>query len=257
MTRVSKLLRTLVLSVAAVPLMMACGGSDDDDLDDRADVADPKVRFVHAVSAGPSVTLRRNGTNEPDVAGFGYGQASQYYDVGTENYTFSLVTADTGIELATSTFGTDRGNKYTLVALPTTTGAELLSIRDPYNKSLTSDDTRIRVLHAVPGAPSIDVYVTAPGVSLTTVGPTFGSLAYRQVAPATGADSIDIAPSVYQIRLTETGSKTAFFSTTVEVPEDGDWLIVALPADGEAAGVQLMRVRSDETADATDIIVSD
>jgi hypothetical protein len=257
MIPVSKFFRFAALTAVSVPLLMACGGSDDDSFDDRADVADPKVRFVHAVPAGPSVTLRRNGVDEPNASGVTYETASQYYDVGTENYTFTLVTSGTGTEVATTSFGTDRGNKYTLVALPTTSGVELLSIRDPYNKSLTSNDTRVRVLHAVPGAAAVDVYLTAPGVSLTTVSPSFASITYRQAAPASGGDSIEIAPSTYQVRLTESGSKTAIYSTTVQVPEDGDWLLIALPDVSAPGGVQLLRVRSDDSSDATDVIVSD
>ncbi len=253
----SKLFRFFALTAVSIPLMVACGGSDDDDLDDRADVADPKVRFVHAVPAGPSVTLRRNGVDEPNVSGVAYRAASQYYDVGTENYNFTLVTSATATELASTSFGTGRGNKYTLVALPTTTGVELLSIRDPYNKSLTSDDTRVRVLHAVPGAASVDVYLTAPGADLAPLSPAFASLAYRQVAPATGADSVEIAASTYQVRLTESGSKTAFFTATVQVPKNGDWLLVALPDVSAQGGVQLLRVRSDDSSDATDEIVSE
>lgn len=257
MTPVSKFFRFAALTAVSAPLLLACGGSDDDSFDDRADVADPKVRFVHAVPAGPSVTLRRNGVAEPNASGVSYQAASQYYDVGTENYTFTLVTSGTGTELASTTFGTDRGNKYTLVALPTTSGVELLSIRDPYNKGLTSNDTRVRVLHAVPGAPAIDVYLTAPGADLATVAPTFASLTYRMVAPANGGDSVEIAPAAYQLRLTESGSKAAFYSATVQAPENGDWLLVALPDLSSTAGVQLLRVRSDDSSDATDPIASE
>ena len=56
--------RLLLASVASLGLLAACGGSDDDSFDDRADIADPKLRFVHAVPGGPNVTLQRNGVNE-------------------------------------------------------------------------------------------------------------------------------------------------------------------------------------------------
>ena len=41
------------------------------------------------------------------------------------------------------------------------------------------------------------------------------------------------------------------------MPEDGDWLLIALPDVSAPGGVQLLRVRSDDSADATDEIVSD
>lgn len=255
MTSASKFFRWAALAVVSVPLMVACGGSNDDDFDDRVDVADPKVRFVHAVPAGPSLSLRRNGVDEPNVRNIDYRGASPYYDVGTENYTFTLFSG-AGLELANTTLATDRGNKYTLVAMPTTSGVDLLSIRDPYNKSLTSDDTRLRVLHAVPGAGAVDVYLTAPGANLATLSPTIASVGYRQVAPASGNDSIGVAAAAYQLRLTESGSKTAIFDTTVQVPNNGDWLLIALPTAATVGGVQLLRVRADDSGDVTDDIVS-
>lgn len=42
-----------LLALAPIALIAACGGGDDD-LDDRLDIADPKVRFVHAIPAGPT-----------------------------------------------------------------------------------------------------------------------------------------------------------------------------------------------------------
>ena len=257
MTPVSKFIRFVAMAAMSAPLLMACGGDDDDDFDDRADIADPKVRFVHAVPAGPAVTLRRNGVDEPNATGVDYREGSQYYDVGTENYTFTLVTSDANLELDTASFGTDRGNRYTLVALPTSSGVELVSIRDPYNKSLTSDDTRLRVLHAVPGAAAVDVYLTAPNADIAAAAPALGAVAYAQAAPATGNDSVEIEGGTYQVRLTESGSKEAFYSATIEVPQNGDWLLIALPDVTAEGGVQLLRVRADDSADPTDEIANE
>ena len=46
----------LLLAAAPVLLVAACGGGDDS-LDDRLNLADPKVRFVHAATASPALTL--------------------------------------------------------------------------------------------------------------------------------------------------------------------------------------------------------
>lgn len=256
MIEVSRTFRLLLVAAASALTVMACGGSDDDSLDDRADVADPKVRFVHAVPGAPNVTLQRNGVVESGVTDVAYKYAGQYYDVGTENYTFTLRTAVGNVELATSAFGTDRGNKYTLVAVPTATGAELLSIRDPYNKGLSSDDTRVRVLNAAANAEPFDVYITDISVDLATATPRLNNIGFKQVLPASGGDSVEIAPAAYRLRLTPTGSKAPFFDATVTAPADGDWLLVALPDGAGANEVRLLLVRSDDTSDATDEIVN-
>lgn len=259
MTSISKSLRLLALTAASAALLAACGGgSDDDSLDDRADLADPKIRFVHAVPGGPNVTLQRNGSNESGVTNVAYKFASQYYDVGTENYSFTLRTAAGGVQVAAATVDARRGNKYTLLALPTTSGVELQEVRDPYNKSLTNKDARVRVVNAAVNAQVFDVYLTPVGVDFAGTAPLLPSIGYKQVKPATGNDSVNVTPGAYKLRLTPAGSKTPFFTATVSAPENGDWLLVALPEDGAAANaVRLLLVRADDTADATDEIVGE
>ena len=256
MIQIPKSLRFLLLAAASTCLLAACGGSDDDGFDDRADIAQPKVRFVHAVPGGPNVTLQRNSANESGVTDVAYKYASQYYDVSTENYTFTLRTSSGGAELTSATVNADRGNKYTLVALPTVSGAELLPIRDPYNKSLTSDDARVRVLNAAANAGPFDVYITATGADLATATPRMTALGYKQVQPTSGNDSVEIAPGTYRVRLTPAGSKTPFFDATVTAPDDADWLLVALPDQATPNSVRLLLVRSDDSSDATDEITS-
>jgi hypothetical protein len=253
----SRALRLLFAGVASIGLLAACGGSDDDSFDDRADVADPKVRFVHAVPGGPNVTLQRNGANESGATDMAYKSASQYYDVDTEDYTFSLRTASGDVELDTIEFNADRGNKYTLVALSTDSGAELLNIRDPYNKSVTSDDARLRVLNAAANAQPFDVYMTAVDADLAAATPRLSDLGFKEVQPQSGDDSIDLEQGTYRLRLTPTGSKAVIFNATVSVPEDGDWLLVVLPEDATPNNVRVLLVRSDDSADATDEIVTE
>jgi Domain of unknown function (DUF4397) len=256
MIQIPKTLRFLLLAAASAGLLAACGGSDDDSFDDRADIAQPKVRFVHAVPGAPNVTLQRNGVNETGATDVAYKDASQYYDVSTENYTFTLRTASGNAELASAAVNADRGNKYTLVALPTDSGVELLPIRDPYNKSLTSDDARVRVLNAAANAEAFDVYITAAGADLATATPRISGLGYKQVQPTSGNDSVDIAAGTYQLRLTPAGSKTPFFDAAVTAPVDGDWLLVALPDQATPNSVRILLVRSDDSSDATDEITS-
>jgi hypothetical protein len=236
-------------------LLAACGGSDDDSFDDRADVADPKVRFVHAVPGGPNVTLLRNGSVESDATDVAYKEASQYYDVSTEIYTFVLRTAAGGIELDSTEFRADRGNKYTLVALPTDNGVELLTIRDPYNKSVTSDDARVRVMNAAVNAPAFDVYITGVNDDLANETADLANVTYKDVAPESGDDSIDMEQGDYRLRLTLPGDKDAFFDVNISVPEDGDWLLIALPEDTTPNNVRVLLVRSDDSDDATDELV--
>lgn len=246
--------RALLLGIASASLLVACGG-DDDNFDDRTGLADPKVRFVHAVPGGPAVTLQRGGNPEAAATNVNYKYGSQYYDVPTSFAAFSLRMVSNNNELATAGFDPSRGHKYTLVALPTASGAELMVIDDPYNKSLTDDDARVRVLNAAPNAQTFDVYLTAPTADLATATPRLTGVAYKKVAPASGSDSDEVEGDTYRLRITPEGSKTVIFDQTVNVPKNGDWLFVVLPGDATPPvtnAVQVLVVRADDSVDATD-----
>jgi hypothetical protein len=253
----SKALRAFLLALASTSLLVACGG--DDNFDDRADTADPKVRFVHAFPGGPAVTLQRGGVPEAAATNVDYKYASQYYGVPTTFANFSLRAAATNTEVATASIDAQRGTKYTLVAMPATGAAELLVINDPYHKRLTSNDARLRVINAAPNAQTFDVYLTAVGIDLSTVLPGITDLAYKKVAPASGEDSIEISDGTYQLRITPQGSKKVIFNTLVSVPDNADWLLVVLQDDVAAPttnAVRMLLVRSDDSADATDELLT-
>jgi hypothetical protein len=139
----NKMIKLLLLACAPVLLVAACGGGSDD-LDDRLDVADPNVRFVHAVPLGPNLSLFRNDVAQSsDVTNVPYKGASNYFDVSEADATWVIKTTTGNVTAGTATFAATRGNKYTLVAIPGANAiTELINIRDPYNKSLTTDRHR-------------------------------------------------------------------------------------------------------------------
>ena len=255
-----KTLKHLMLGLASATLLAACGGGNDDSFDDRADIADPKLRFVHAAPAAPAFTLVRNGAPESNATGAAYKYASQYYDIGTGQTGLSLRrTSDNG-EVVATTLDTKRGNKYTLVALPSGTAAELLMIDDPYNKGLFSNTARVRVVNASVNAANVDVYLTAPGVDLATVGPNFSAVPFKQARPASGNDSEQLDGGAYQLRVTTAATKNVIFNANVTLAKNADWLLLTLPTDGIGTvtpnAIKLLLAKSDDSSNASVEIVS-
>ena len=167
-----------LLALVPILLVAACGGSDD--LEDRLDVADPKVRFVHAIPLGPDVTLFRNDVAQSDATNVGYKYASTYFDVETGIGTWRVNTSTGNVQLGALTqIDAKRGNRYTMVAVPGSPAADLMLIDDPYNKGLTTDDARVRAVNASFNAQNIDVYLNPPGTDLATVGPNFAAVGYK------------------------------------------------------------------------------
>ncbi|GLS05107.1 lipoprotein [Chitiniphilus shinanonensis] len=250
-----KLLKLLLLATATMSILTACGGSDDDDLDDRLNIADPKLRFVHAVPAGPNVTLYRNGNAEADATDVGYKYASQYYDIGEGNSALELKTADGAISVGSNSFDAQRGHKYTSVALIGDGKADVMLVDDPYNKGITSDNARVRVVNAAFNAQNVDVYLTDPGVDLATQTARFAAVPYKTAKPDSGSDSEELEGQTYQIRVTEAGTQNVIFNATADLPANADWLLLVVPADGIGAlvpnNVKVLVAKSDDDTKAT------
>jgi hypothetical protein len=245
----------LLLAIAPAFLLAACGGGDDS-LDDRLDLADPKLRLVHAIPLAPDVSLFRN--DEPQasaVTDMPYKGASAYFDVSTNNATWDVRTATSpALPVGSVTFDPLRGTKYTLIALPdagSVTEVELIA--DPYTKSVTSDSARVRMFNASFNASDVDVYLTAPGADIAAVVPTLASVGYKQAEPASGLDSIEIDGGDYQLRLTTAGTKTVIFSAAVTLDDNADWLLASVPASVNSNDVKVLVVQSDDDEPATEL----
>lgn len=252
-----KLIHKLLLAAAPLAFLAACGGGDDS-LDDRLDIADPKVRFVHAASLSPAVSVFRNDVAQADATNVAYRGASRYYDVETGTATWRVATTSGNATVGTVSFNATRGDKFTLVAVPdlALTGAEVLLIADPYDKELTANNARVRVLHAASNTPSaVDVYLVPTGTDIATIGPNFAGVGFKTANPASGANSVDftVGSGAYQLIITAAGSKTQVFSAPVTVTNNADWLLTVLPDSVVPGDVKVLVVKSDDAAATQEI----
>jgi Domain of unknown function (DUF4397) len=219
--------RLLLSALPALAILSACGGGDTED---RLDVADPKVRFVHASPLAPNVSLYREAVLQADATNVPYRFASNYFDVSTVSANWSVQTATGNVTIGTVAVPATRGNRYTIVAVPgssTETGVYLIT--DPYNKSLTSNNARLRLMNAAFNTSSVDVYLNAPGTDIAAVGPRIAATAYRTSGPATGNDSIDLPAGTYQLAITNAGTKTVLFRGTFAIADNQDLLLITVP----------------------------
>lgn len=245
--------RKLLLTLAPIALLAACGGGDDS-LDDRLDIADPKVRFVHAIPLGPQVSLLRNDVVQSDANNVSYRYASRYFDVETGTATWSVRTTVGNIAVGSVPFDANRGNRYSLIALPGSAASDVILIDDPYNKGLTANNARVRIVNASFNAANVDVYVNPPGTDINAVTPNFTTVGYRSASPASGNDSVDVAPATYQVRVTEAGTKNVIFNAPLVVNVNADMLLMTLPASVNPNAIKLLLVQSDDgTQPATEI----
>lgn len=226
----------LGLALATTAVLAACGGGDDG-IDDRVGLSKPSVRVIHAVTAGPNVDVLQNGaltslTNIP------YKTVSGYFNVNEGNNLFAFNLTGTSTQIGSTTVSAHTGHKYTVVALPGTTAADVLQIDDPYGKGLLDTSARIRGLNASINAQNVDMYLTTPAQDIAAVNPTIAAVTYKNAVPASGQDSIYVDGGTYRLRVTTAGTKTVIFdSGALTVNKNDDWLITTIPADGFGAVV--------------------
>ena len=248
-----KSLTKLLLTVIPVAVLAACGGGDD--AQDRLDIAKPALRFVHASPLAPNVTLFRAEVAQPQATNVAYKFASNYFDVDKGAADYSVKTASGNTTIGTASLDTSRGNKYTLVALPSSnTDNSVYLITDPFNKSLTSDKAKVRLMNASFNASNIDLYLNSVGtdISAAAVTPTIAATAYKTAGPASGNDSLDINGGTYQLTLTAAGSKTALFRGQLVIENNKDLLLVTVPDSVLPAAIKTL-VKIEGTAGTTEL----
>lgn len=248
-----KTFHKILLACAPLMLMAACGGGDDS-VDDRLSVADPKVRFVHAYEGGPAVGLYRNGGTIGGVDGVNYRFASNYFDVSSTAADYSVRTTTGGLTLANVNFDPHQGDKYSFVAYAGPLGAPgVLFIEDPYNKSLTSNDARVRVVNGSNNATAVDVYLTSPATDIATVSPNYSNVTLGSAVPGTGADSHEFGANNYQLRITTAGTKSVIFNAPLNLSQNADMLLVTVPSGLLPNQIKVLAVTADSGTTAPEI----
>ena len=249
-----KNIHKLLFACIAVLGLAACGGGDTED---RLDVADPVVRFVHASAIAPNLTLYRATVAQSDATNVPYKFASNYFDVDLGNNDWVVKTAAGGVTIGTEPIDPQRGTRYTIVALPASaTDNSTYLIVDPYNKPLGSSSAHLRLMNASFNATNVDVYMNAVGTDITpsTVMPLIAGTAFKTSGPATGSDSVDIPGDTWQVTITAAGTKTILFKGQLSFTANSDVLLLTVP---DAAAPWPIRVlaKIEGTSGANDVQV--
>ena len=252
MNNVSKLL------FASIPVfgLAACGSGD---VAQSLGTADPQVRLAHVAPAAPNLTLQRNGGTRSEATNVPYGFVSNYFsvDTGSATWTVSGTTntgnAGTGFSQSVN-FDAQRGHKYTIAAVnDSPTATSLVTINDPTNLNLVSDDSRFRVLNASFNAQNIDVYLIGLNETVGSKNPTLSSIGFKNTGPGNGTDALKSRGGTYQVVVTTAGTKTVLFRGQQEVPDNRDVLFVTVPNSvTNPTGINLL-VKLDGTAGATQV----
>ena len=140
------ILRRILITCLPLAALAACGGGDTED---RLDVRDPVVRFIHAAPDAPELTLYRGDVAQGDATGTSYQFGSDYFDVSMADADWSVKTAAGNTSLGSVTIDPERGTRYTIVALPGKDGGGRMTILTD-DVVPTQGKARLRVVNAAP-----------------------------------------------------------------------------------------------------------
>lgn len=222
-------LKFLTLLLAAGALTAAC--SDDDDNTGPEGVA--RVRVVHASPDAPDVDVL---LDDAEVLGdVPYLTASDYLDVPAGPQNLKVNAAGTATTVVNADLSLVDGTDYTVIATGLAEAIEPIVLQDD-NSAPTAGNVRVRAIHGAPGAPAVDIYVTAPSADLETMIPLLANVEFGNVA-----DYIEAPAGDYQVRVTPAGTKTVVIdSGTLTLSSGQVRTAIAVDAAGGGAPFDLL-----------------
>lgn len=157
-----------------------------------------QVRLVNAMDGQTSINMVVD--NSTLATGVAFGAASSYSSVGSGSDTLEIQA--NSATLFNQTLSIASGNN---TVLATNSGPSIFAD----NKTTpSSGNIRIRVINASTSLGTADVYVVAPGIDISTVNPTFSSLAYQSAS-----SYATVAAGSYQIEFAQAGSKNVLINS--------------------------------------------
>jgi hypothetical protein len=211
---------SILRKVLPLAVVLALAGCDDSDKDMTTTF---KVQALHASPDAPPVDLTIGSSIVSNVD----------YKQGTEALTFEagryavevegLVPGGKTTVIGPVDIDFEADKLYSVIALGDVGNIDALVLEQP-DTPVPAGSVRLRLVHAAPTAPQVDVYLTAPGASLSTAMPA-GTFAFGEdIGP------VEVMSGDYEIRVTPQGdaSTVVFDSGTVALAGGANLLVAAV-----------------------------
>ena len=186
------------------------------------------VQFVHASPDAPNVAVLIDG--QPFLHKLHYGEGTGEIQIPAGSHTVTVSALNpTGpaTVIGPTTINFQQGSDFVVVA-EGPVAAISAQVYPHVLSTVAATSTRVQVVHAAPQAPSVDVYLTAPGAALASSTPA-GTVAFQAAIGPT-----DVPAGAYEIRITPAGATTPvlYDSGTITLSGGTNLLISALQNTG-------------------------
>ncbi|QZA78072.1 DUF4397 domain-containing protein [Deefgea tanakiae] len=229
--------------IAIASTLVACGGSSDSTPlpKDQA-----QVRVIHASADAPNVDVYAGAAKVlTDVP---YKAASGLLTVDAGDFPVKVTPTGSTTGVISATLKLAKDTVTTVIAVNNVAKIEPLVITE--SKMAPADGKgRVRVVHAAPAAPAVDVYVTAPNAAIASATPTLSNVPFKGFS-----DGLEVAAGDYQVRVTVAGSKTVVYdSGKLAVPAGADLLAMAIPQVNGSSPISLLLISRAATGNVTEV----
>ena len=218
---------------------------------DLVETSDPypegkaSVRVVHVAPMAGSIQYFHK--DEFVFSGLNFGDVTEYVDVpvGRNPDGFFDADGDTLVfrdELAGTFLDTrflDYERNFTVFALHGGAATGNVHIRSMEIEPTPNAEgqVRLRVLHAVSGAPSVDIYLTEPGGSISDENLFLFDIGFNNEGGDAGSTPSEMPlyfpkdPGTYEVKLTEAESSDVIFTQDVELGASRNYTMIIFPTE--------------------------
>lgn len=233
------MLNKLLLSLLFTTLIIGC--KDDKEPPKEPPAEKFELQVIHASQDSPKVNVLAD--KKALIEKLDFQSASKRVELDSKSYSISvdgITPAGDVTVIGPADLNFAKDQLYTVIALGKTADIEPL-ILNQSNKRPANDKVTLQVVHAASNAPTVDIYLTAPGVDIANESPVT-TLSFKDVLAET-----EVAAGDYQVRITANGSKdVAFDSGTVSLAGGKILNLVAVTNTSTGKSpVSLLAVNSD------------
>ena len=167
------------------------------------------VRVLNLIADSGGVDVQINGS--PAFANVAFQTATGYQSYENTSTQFSVTFSGTTTQVGSFSFPLGGEQPYTLVVYGSST-APLMTLVSEVTNTPVNGNVQVSVFNAAQNAPNVVIYITAPGVDIGTVDPNFAGVSYSGTS-----FNLAFPPGTYQIRVTNSGTKTVIYDSGATV----------------------------------------
>jgi hypothetical protein len=207
----------VILSILAVFIFIGCGGGSGGN--GSHDLA--TLRVIHNSPDAPNVDVTLD--DQIILPNVPYGAISGPLTFDTGERDVAVRVAGTNQSVIEATLDLEINKQYLIFASDTVSKIKPIVLVANTEK-VPSGSSALRVLHGAPGAPMVDIYVTAPGQdSIDTVEPVLSGVSFAE-----SSGYLTVPSGDYRARVTVAGTKTvAIDSGTVSLESQTSYTVFA------------------------------